>query len=311
MIEVKKEYYIYVYLDPRKPGKYTYEGMNGYCFYFEPFYVGKGKGGRKYRHIKYARKNVDNITKFKNNHMLNKCAQMLREGIEPIIKTYKSNLFEETAWEIEKNLIKVIGRKKEGGPLSNYHQGGKIGPHDWHSEEMRKKISSKHPANQPNYTKEKSPRWGCKHSKETKRLLSELKLGTTLSDITKKRISESCKKSVPSGDDHYSRKNGFSEDHKRKMSESQKGRKHTKETLKKIGENNSMKNPEVVNKVMKSKCFKIFDIMIKCNHTFKNNKFNKITYELARSKLYARAYPNWDKMISLFEFNEIKSYFSQ
>ena len=41
------EYYVYVYLDPRKSGKFKYAEM---LFDFLPFYVGKGKGNRLYDH---------------------------------------------------------------------------------------------------------------------------------------------------------------------------------------------------------------------------------------------------------------------
>jgi len=36
-------YYNYIYLDPRKPGKYNYNHM---CYLYEPIYVGKGKNNR-------------------------------------------------------------------------------------------------------------------------------------------------------------------------------------------------------------------------------------------------------------------------
>ena len=35
-------YYNYVYLDPRKPGRYIYDDIN-VSFLYEPYYVGKGK----------------------------------------------------------------------------------------------------------------------------------------------------------------------------------------------------------------------------------------------------------------------------
>ena len=35
-------HYVYAYLDPRKPGKYSYKGLN-VSFLYEPFYIGKGK----------------------------------------------------------------------------------------------------------------------------------------------------------------------------------------------------------------------------------------------------------------------------
>lgn len=43
-------HYLYIYLDPRKPGKFTYSKQ--VSFLFEPIYVGKGTGDRYLAHIK-------------------------------------------------------------------------------------------------------------------------------------------------------------------------------------------------------------------------------------------------------------------
>lgn len=48
-MSIQNKFYVYVYLDPRKPGKYKY---GEYEFDYEPFYVGKGTGRRIRNHFK-------------------------------------------------------------------------------------------------------------------------------------------------------------------------------------------------------------------------------------------------------------------
>lgn len=62
--------YVYIYLDPRKPGKFNYIGYN---FEFEPFYVGKGTKSRIIRHLKEVDRNplkVNKISKIKKEGYL-------------------------------------------------------------------------------------------------------------------------------------------------------------------------------------------------------------------------------------------------
>lgn len=107
------EYYVYGYLDPRKPGKYKYYD---YEFNHEPFYIGKGKNSRILRHLKNNNRN-----KIK----LNKIDKIRKEGFEPIIVKIVKNLTNEESLKIEKILIEKIGRYIKGeGPLTNYTKGG-------------------------------------------------------------------------------------------------------------------------------------------------------------------------------------------
>lgn len=110
-----EKYYVYCYLDPRKSGKYKYEEFE---FNFEPFYVGKGKDKRDNVHLKNCY-NKNTFFKRKINKII-KCT-----GEIPIIIRILENLSEINAFNLEKKLIKIIGRNDLGlGTLVNMTDGG-------------------------------------------------------------------------------------------------------------------------------------------------------------------------------------------
>lgn len=125
---MKGQYYVYVYLDPRKPGTFIYGDLS---FSFEPFYVGKGTRDRYRQHLKNF--NGD------NRHKENKIKAIQRGGLEiPIVFPFYSSSSEE-AYAEEARIITLIGRSCEGGILTNYHAGGKGGISP--TPEIKQKIS--------------------------------------------------------------------------------------------------------------------------------------------------------------------------
>lgn len=107
-------FYVYVYLDPRKPGKYTY---GEYSFDHEPFYIGKGIG---YRINSHLNKNIY------NSHFNRKIKKIQQEfHSNPKIFKYREMLTENDAFNLETHMIQTIGRKdKKLGPLCNHTDGG-------------------------------------------------------------------------------------------------------------------------------------------------------------------------------------------
>lgn len=106
----KNEYYVYIYLNPIKQGKFIY---GNYKFMHEPIYVGKGKSKRAYYHKKYNSH---------NKHFKNKLEKINQP---PIILIIAEKLPEHKAFILEKELIVLIGRKDLGkGPLCNFTDGG-------------------------------------------------------------------------------------------------------------------------------------------------------------------------------------------
>jgi len=115
-----RRFYVYVYLDPRKPGKYVY---GEYEFDYEPFYVGKGYGNRKNDHLVESGRNFKKGNQCKLNK-IRKIQRVIKE--DPIIIEYAKWLTEEESiYKYEIPMINNIGRIDKGmGPLTNLTDGG-------------------------------------------------------------------------------------------------------------------------------------------------------------------------------------------
>lgn len=126
------EFYVYVLMDPRKPGTYDY-GPNR-VLKFEPFYVGKGKGNRMY----HSARCFPSATI--SSHKASKVRKIVASGHAVIVRKIISGLTEDEAFRFEERVIALIGRSdNETGPLTNKSDGGE-GPSN-PSEVTRKKLS--------------------------------------------------------------------------------------------------------------------------------------------------------------------------
>lgn len=131
-------FYVYVYLDPRKHGRYIYDN---YCFLYEPFYVGKGKG--------YRYKDLNS----RNYYFKNKINKIKKFDLESIIVKLKEDIKEKDSFILESKLIKAIGRKDiDEGPLINFTDGGEGVSGYKFSENHRKLLSDRNSGiNNPMY----------------------------------------------------------------------------------------------------------------------------------------------------------------
>lgn len=149
-----KQYFVYCFLDTRKPGSYIYDDIK---FDYEPIYIGKGKGIRPKRHL--------TLYKSYNNRFYSKLYSIIKSGIEPIYITIKDNLSEEEAFKYEKYFIKLIGRIEKGGTLTNLSDGGEGQSGFKFSEESKEKMSLSRKG-------DKNVMFGKSHTNETKLKIS-------------------------------------------------------------------------------------------------------------------------------------------
>jgi len=185
------EYYTYAYL--REDGT--------------PYYIGKGKGNRAYR--KDGRPCATPKDKNKIVHL-------------------KTNLTEEEAFNHEKYMIFIIGRKDLGtGILLNKSDGGEGASGCIQNEETRRKRSVKMKGeNNPLYGKigKDRPRYGKKHTQETKDKIRKSLQGNVISEKCRQVASEKNKvNQLGEKNSFYGRKH--TEESRRKMREAAKRRK--------------------------------------------------------------------------------------
>jgi hypothetical protein len=181
------KYYVYIYLDPRKPGKYEY---GEYEFDYEPFYVGRGTGFRYREHL----------WRCLNKHFQRKLNKLHALNLKPIIKIVKNSLLYKEASELEIDLIKKIGRKL----LVNKTDGGDGGLNGYcHLQDTKRKISlanKKFYKIHPNIRKGKNnPMFGKKQSILCKIINKQKRLGSKLTQNTKNKISTSLKLAFKKG----------------------------------------------------------------------------------------------------------------
>jgi len=170
-------FYVYIYLDPRKNGNFKYED---YQFDYEPFYIGKGKDQRY--------KSRSCISKTGKGYLNNKIKKLQKNNLKPIIKKIKENLLESEAFELEKLMIKLIGRKDhKKGPLLNATDGGEGPSGKILSTTSKEKIS-----------KSKTGKKTGSRSNETKNKISLAKKGKGFSDEHKRNLSKSRKTRITS-----------------------------------------------------------------------------------------------------------------
>ena len=162
-------YYLYALLDPFKEGIFNSGGCR---VYYEPFYIGRGKGYRCKYHLTPSARKVKSI----KNNIINR---IFKNGKKPIIHIIKDGLTSDEADVLEIKLIKEYGRKfNSTGSLSNIADGGNSVTGFTLRQESKIKISEslkayyKSIGGMPEYRKEQIREFNKKLVKEGKHQFS-------------------------------------------------------------------------------------------------------------------------------------------
>jgi len=120
---VSKQFYNYIYLDPRKPKVQEISGTFVILTH-EPFYVGKGSGDRSETKTKLG------YHSRYNPYLANKISKIESNALEVLcIKINASS--EKEALDREQYLIRLLGREdRKKGTLLNLSDGGEVRPTD-------------------------------------------------------------------------------------------------------------------------------------------------------------------------------------
>jgi len=188
-----KEFYTYCYLNPTKSGRFVYKDL--VTFFYEPFYVGKGKDRRLNEHIRLAKN-----TKRKFYAVL---TGLKNANLSPIIIKVIDNIEDDEAKSLERIFISCIGRADlNKGPLTNLTDGGEgiSNCAAWNKglkekrPDVLEKLRLSHIGQKP-WNKDLSGfRAGRKVSQETKRKMSEAATGRKASLETRNKLSNATKK---------------------------------------------------------------------------------------------------------------------
>lgn len=179
-----EELYTYIYLDPRKKGSFSYDGID-MSFLFEPFYVGKGKKDRIDQHLDAKRKTSKQWKKNVNKARI--IYDIFEQGLEPIRFILEKCGTKEDQQKSEYRYINSIGRKLYNhGPLTNVLPGK-----DTDNPGERRKGKTLEEL----FGKEKADEWKQKMKQSSNPLMNpgHLRKGKTLRESWKRNIREATK----------------------------------------------------------------------------------------------------------------------